>query len=386
VSAPGHLAENLTRFGRLLRDAGLPIGTDRILDALRTLEVVGLARRDDVYWALHAVFVCRRDQHAVFDHAFRLFWREPGGLEDALAALLPRQRGPAPSPIPRRLAEAWRAPRRAPAEASAKREPAASASERERLRHTDFGQMSAAELRRARELAASLRFGVAERPTRRLRPHPRGRRLDARRTLRAGLRSGGADIPLRWREPRRRPPPLVVLCDVSGSMQPYASVLLHFLHALANTRARVETFLFGTRLTRVTRALRQRDPELALGELGARLSDWSGGTRIGSCLREFNLRWARRLLAQGAVVLLVTDGLEREVKTVLATEAERLARACLRLVWLNPLLGFAGFEARAAGIRALLPHVDELRPAHDLASLEDLAQALGSELPRRVRA
>jgi hypothetical protein len=382
-------------FARLLREAGLPIGTDRILDAVRTAAAVGIARREDFYWALHAALVSRRDQRELFDAAFRLFWREPGGPGEAALtpAALRARRGEAPEERAgaRRAAEAWRAsrgqrppepPEGAPAPP---REIGLAASELELLSRKDFARMSAPELRRARELVARLDLGAAPLPTRRLRPDPRGRRVDGRAMLRASLRSGGRDLPLRWRAPSRRPPPLVVLCDISGSMESYSRLLLHFFHALVGARPRVEIFLFGTRLSHVTRALRQRDPDLALARLGAEVRDWSGGTRIAHSLHEFNLRWSRRVLAQGAWVLLVSDGLEREPGPELAREAARLRRSCQRLVWLNPLVGYQGFEPRARGIQALWNEVDEVRPVHNLESLEALARALREPEPRGMR-
>jgi hypothetical protein len=394
AAARSQLAAHVLRFGRLLRDAGLPIGTDRILDAVRTAAAVGIERREDFYWALHAALVSRRDQRELFDAAFRLFWREPGDPGEALPAP-PRRPRPGAEPEPAaaalRAAEAWRAsrarhlPEPLPDAEEAAHEGGLAASELERLSRRDFARMSAQELRRARERIARLRLAAATLPTRRLRPEPRGHRVDVRAALRASLRSGGRDLPLRWRAPRRRPPPLVVLCDISGSMERYSRVLLHFFHALVGARPRVEVFLFGTRLSHVTRALHQRDPDLALARLGAEVVDWSGGTRIARSLREFNLRWSRRVLAQGALVLLVTDGLEREVGPELAREAARLRRSCRRLVWLNPLVGYPGFEPRARGIQALLPEVDEVRPVHDLESLEQLARALGGLEPRGAR-
>jgi uncharacterized protein with von Willebrand factor type A (vWA) domain len=249
-------------------------------------------------------------------------------------------------------------------------------SDRELLRTKDFEQMTAEEIREAEAAVERMRLPVRDLPTRRLRPDPRGDRIDPRASLRAALRAGRSSIPLRWRSTASRPPAVVALCDVSGSMARYSRMLLRFLHALADDRDRVHCFTFGTRLTNVTRFLRHRDPDAALAAVGRAVGDWEGGTRIGACLREFNLRWARRLLGQGALVLLITDGLDRDEARGLAEETERLRRSCRRLVWLNPLLRFAGFEPRAAGIRAILPHVHELRPVHDLRSLEQLAEAL----------
>jgi uncharacterized protein with von Willebrand factor type A (vWA) domain len=252
----------------------------------------------------------------------------------------------------------------------------------ETLRRKDFAQMSAAELEHARRLIADLRMPDDETFTRRFAASSRGR-IDLARTLRASVRSGGDLIELRFRAPRTRKPPIVVLVDISGSMSDYSRPLLQFLHALTAKRRNVSSFLFGTRLTNVARALKTRDADEALALCSQSASDWSGGTRIASALEEFNKRWSRRVLSQGAVVLLVTDGLEREGGGVLTREIDRLHRSCRRLIWLNPLLRFGGFEARAAGIRAMLPHVDEMRPVHDLASLQSLCLALTEQ--RRSR-
>jgi hypothetical protein len=372
------LVANLMHFGRLLRGAGLPVGPERVLSALRAAEAVGVERRDDFYCALHAVFVNRREHHEVFDEAFRLFWREPLGAEAALGALAPRVRAPvAPraAPAARRVGEALAPARPAVPQGERRVDVALGWSDVEALRRKDFEQMSAEELRRTKEAVARLSLPLPEITTRRLRADPRGARVDLRATLRAALRSGGG-IPLRWRSVLRRPPALVVLCDVSGSMERYTRVLLHFLHALTGDRERVYSFLFGTRLSHVTRQLRGRDPDQAMGHIAA-LADFGGGTRIGACLREFNLRWSRRLCAQGALCLLITDGLDRDAGRGIAAEAARLRRSCRRLIWLNPLLRYEGFEPLAAGVRALLPHVDEMRPVHNLESLEELARALG---------
>jgi hypothetical protein len=373
-------------FARLLRRAGLSLGPDRVLDGVRTAAAVGLRDRADFYWALHAVFVSRPEDRALFRQAFELFWRERGGRDDALAALLPRvDRSQAPGrrrASSRRVAEAFSRPsplrpRPDPGEPTGLAMHAI-ASDRETLRSRDFAEMSADEVRRARALIAALRLPLADRPTRRFRTRGRGRRVDVRASLRASLRGGGADLPILYREPIARPPPLVVLCDISGSMSPYARMLLHFCHALVSGRKRVHVFVFGTRLSNVTRTLRERDVDAALASLGREVPDWSGGTRIGEALREFNRRWSRRLLAQGATVLLLSDGLDCGSSQQLGFEADRLHRSCRRLIWLNPLLRYPAFEPRAEGIRALLPHVDAFRPAHDLRSLEDLAAALAS--------
>lgn len=381
MKATGHLAENIVHFARTLRAAGMKVGPGRVHAALHAATLVGVASREDLYWALHATLVSREEERALFHQAFQRFWREPGVAVPPLPGsrvLPPAQR---PPPGSRRVEDALAgsaAPRRQVEREV--REAFMAWSPVEALRTRDFEQLSAEELREAEAAISALRLPVPELPTRRLRPDPRGRRLDPRATLRAVLRSGGSTIPLRWRSPRSRPPAVVALCDVSGSMTRYARLLLRFLHALARDRPRVYAFTFGTRLTEVSRLLRHRDPDAALAAVGRAVPDWDGGTRIGACLREFNLRWSRRLLAQGAVVLLFTDGLDREGAHGLAEEADRLRRSCRRLIWLNPLLRYAEFEPRAAGIRAMLPCVDEFRPVHDLESLGQLAEALG-EVP-----
>jgi uncharacterized protein with von Willebrand factor type A (vWA) domain len=381
------LADNVVRFARTLRAAGLRVGPGRAHDAARAVAEVGVASREDFYWALHATLVARADERAVFDEAFRLFWREPD--RPFAPPPLPDLRVPARAPrdAERRVAEALGAERgaaRASPRAIEEESVAVSWSAREALRTKDFEQMTAAELAEAERAVEALRLPLREVRTRRLARDPRGERVDPRASLRAMLRTGPAAIPLRWRRATTRPPVVVALCDVSGSMSRYARVVLRFLHALARRRGRVHAFTFATRLTNASRPLRHRDPDAALAAIGRLVPDWDGGTRIGAALREFNLRWSRRLLAQGALVLLVTDGLDRDAGHGLAAETRRLRRSCRRLVWLNPLLRFAGFEPRAAGIRAMLPHVDELRPVHDLESLTRLAEALGE--PLRVRA
>jgi uncharacterized protein len=377
----GRLAGNVVRFARILRAAGLPVGTGRIRDALRALEAVGVERRDDFYWALHAVFVNRHEQHEIFDQAFHAFWRQPHEqLASVLGTLLPRVPGPPADPLDRlrRVSEALAPPRREQREVPVELDATLTYSDREVLLRKDFDQMSAEELRRARAIMARLRLPVGDVATRRLRAHPRGRRIDPRASMRATLRLGGDSVALRWRAPARRPPPLVVMCDISGSMGRYSRVLLHFVHAVTNDRHRVHTFLFGTRLTNVTRYLKHRDVDVALARISRVVADWSGGTRIGACLAEFNRLWGRRVLGQGAVVLLITDGLDRDAGHGLGAEMERLAKSCRRLIWLNPLLRFGEFEPRAQGIRVMLPHVDELRPVHNLESLASLAEALSS--------
>jgi uncharacterized protein with von Willebrand factor type A (vWA) domain len=380
MTEPGdRLAENVVHFVRLLRGAGLRLGPASAVDALAAAAAVNLFHKAELYWALHATLVRRAEDHDLFDQAFRLFWRDPLGADAALSLLLPRARLPARPGASRRVSEAFRPPD-APAETSRRERVEVDAtltfSPDEVLRTRDFDDMSAAELARARAAVARMQLLLRPVTTRRFHPDPRGHRIDLRRTLRASLRTLGESATLERRARRRRAPPLVVLCDISGSMGRYAEVLLTFLHTLSAARARVHTFLFATRLSNVTRTLRHRDVDEALRRCGREVVDWAGGTRLHACLAEFNRVWARRLLGQGAIVLLVTDGLDRDPDDGLADEAARLHRSCRRLIWLNPLLRYAGFEPRARGVRALLPHVDEHRPVHDLASLEELARAL----------
>jgi uncharacterized protein with von Willebrand factor type A (vWA) domain len=247
-------------------------------------------------------------------------------------------------------------------------------SQAETLRSKDFAQMSAEEIEEARKAIKRLMMPEDKRRTRRFAPGGQRVRIDARRSFRRSLQPGGV-IDLEFRSPVDRPPPVVALCDISGSMNEYTRLFLHFLHVLGETR-RVSTFLFGTRLTNVTRAMRVRDPDDALARCSALAVDWSGGTRIGEALARFNRDWSRRVLGQGAITVLITDGLERDSLNRLEAEMERLAKSSRRIIWVNPLLRFADFAAKAGGIRAMLPYVDSFRPMHNLASMADLCQAL----------
>ncbi len=394
LSAPstGRLAVNVMHFCRMLRAAGLPVGPGQTLAALGAVQAVGVEHREDFYWALHAALVDRRDRREVFDQAFHLFWRDPDLLKRAVVLALPATQGLREEErrIARRVAAALVRDRRPgigdspdrPQPPEVELDAALTVSTDEVLRRRDFEQMSADEIARAERAIAAMRLPVRDAPTRRFTPDPTGVRLDLRRTLRRSLGGGGAVIDLARRRPRRRPPPLVVLCDISGSMSRYSRLLLHFLHALASDRDRVHAFVFGTRLTSITRTLRHRDVDDALAGVGGTVQDWNGGTRIGCCLADFNQWWSRRVLGQGAVVLLITDGLERDDPALLACAMERLHKSCRRLIWLNPLLRWDGYAPRAQGARAMLPHVDEFRPVHSLDSLQALADAL-SRAPRR---
>lgn len=374
------LTERVTDFARLLRRAGLPTGPGDVLNAVGALAAVDVTRPDEFFWALHAVFVIRGEHRPTFYEAFRLFWSDRPPSNAVLEKLLSLSKVPVPErpPLRQRLAEAWAEgdPGAGPERERVEVDLRMTYSEREALSEKDFEQMSIAEIEAAREAIARMPLPIRDLPTRRRRPHPAGSEVDLRRTHRAMLRAGGATIPLEWRARRQRPPTLVVLCDISGSMSGYTRMLLHFLHTLTNDRDRVHTFLFGTRLTNATRHLRHRDVDVALERLSHVVKDWDGGTRIGTCIEEFNRSWSRRVLGQGAVVLLITDGLDREGGEGLGAAMDRLHRSCRRLLWLNPLLRYEEFQPEAQGIRAILPHVDDFRPVHSLNSLRELAQAL----------
>lgn len=384
----GKIAANIMHFGRVLRAAGLPVGPAKVLDAFRAVEAVGLGNRQDFYWTLHAVFVNRRDQREIFDQAFHIFWRNPRLLERMTALVLPSFVDPTSAPeteeINRRLAEALKGDQPNAGEDGSDEddEPDVTVdavmtwSAREILQEMDFEKMSSDELNQVKRAIARMRLPIMEVPTRRFHRDPSGARIDMRATLRSALRSGGATIPLQYRKRRRRHPPLVVLCDISGSMSRYSRMILHFLHAITNDRDRVHTFLFGTRLTNVTRYLRYKDVDDALDRVSDAVDDWSGGTRIGHCLRDFNIKWSRRTLSQGAVVLLITDGLDRDAADGLEDQIERIHKSCRRLIWLNPLLRYDRYEPKSLGARALLPHVDDFRSVHNLQSLQQLADVL----------
>jgi uncharacterized protein len=376
----GALAQNIVHFARALREAGVPLGPGAILDALAAVEAAGFGDRGDFRATLHAVFIKKHEHSLLFDQAFEIFWKRQGLLDKLIALLSPK----APSEAKPRSAEAgasrvadalFKAQPKEPRELNAiDLDARFTMSEKEILRSKDFAQMSAAEIDEARKLIKAMSMPEDRRRTRRFAPSAKRLRVDARKSFRRSLQPGGA-IDVVFRAPIRRPPPVVALCDISGSMSEYTRLFLHFLHALGETR-RVSTFLFGTRLTNVTRAMRARDPDQALAQCATLAVDWSGGTRIGEALNRFNREWSRRVLGQGAIVLLFTDGLEREGVEQLGVEMERLRKSSRTVIWVNPLLRFDGFSAKAQGVRAILPHVDEFRPIHNLASMADLAHAL----------
>jgi uncharacterized protein with von Willebrand factor type A (vWA) domain len=376
------LADNVVHFARVLRRAGMPIGPARVLDALHALQVVGVERRDDFYYALSTVLVDRHDQQAIFDQAFDLFWRDPSRAlqSQQLRDLLGGVRSPAgaESPLAPRVAQAMRPIAQRPAASDGTApdigfDATLTMSRREVLHTRDFAAMTPDELAETRRLISAMRMPLPDIPSRRAKAVLRGKRVDLRGTLSRMIKAADGFVELRHRTARPRPATLVILCDISGSMDSYTRMLLHFIHAVSNSGSRVHTFLFGTRLSNITRSLRDRDVDIALAQVSRRVADWAGGTRIGACLREFNRCWARRLLGQGAVGDEQHDG---DDAGALGDEMERLSLSCRRLIWLNPLLRYARFEARPAGIRAMLPHVDLFLPVHNLNSLASLRTAL----------
>jgi hypothetical protein len=379
----GRIADNILQFARLLRAAGLPVGPEKVVRATEAVLAAGIEDPKVLYWTLHAVLVNRRTEREIFNQAFVLFWRDPGFLDQMLSLMLPSfgadPAAPAKPPLSRRMAESLfkgEAERTLREEERLEIEASETWSDLEVLRSKDFEQMSAAELRAARREIARMRLPLEEIRTRRFEPSARGERIDLRHILRETGTKGEDHLRPSFKRRRWRRPPLVVLCDISGSMDAYARILLHFLHALTNDRDRVHAFLFGTRLSNITRCLRNRDPDLAISKVSQDVQDWSGGTRIGHALEEFNRLWARRVLGQNALVLLITDGLDREGGAGLGEAARRLRASCRRLVWLNPLMRYDGYAPLAAGARALAPHAHETRSCHNLASLADLTRAL----------
>ncbi|WP_137930016.1 vWA domain-containing protein [Mesorhizobium comanense] len=384
ATADGRIADNIVYFARTLRKAGMRVGPASVKDAIEAVLAAGIGSRDDFYWTLHAVLVSRHEDHATFDEAFRLFWKSRELIEKLLAMFSPvaldAREKQKPRAAENRVSQAMfeghqksQPPREIPEiEVDAR----FTFSGNELLRGKDFAQMNAAEMADARKAISALRLPVDLVRTRRFKADAHGRRIDPRAMMRSAARTGGELILPKFRSAREVHPPLVVLADISGSMSQYTRIFLHFLHALTEKRRRVHTFVFGTRLTNLTRQMRHRDPDAALADCSAAVKDWSGGTRIGDTLAEFNLVWSRRVLGQGAVVLLITDGLERDDVAGLSQEMERLRKSCRRLIWLNPLLRFDGFQARARGVRAMLPHVDEFRSVHNLDALADLCASL----------
>jgi uncharacterized protein with von Willebrand factor type A (vWA) domain len=390
------LGHNITHFARALRAAGVPVGPGQVIDAVRAVAAAGFTSREDFFYALRASLVTRPEHLAVFAQIFRLYWRDPRYMEHMMAMMLPAircvQEDRGAQPAEKRAAEALLdgVARDTPETAHDETDEiqididaSATMSPEERLRQLDFEQMSTSEIAEAKRMLARLRLPVKPFASRRGIASPQGARIDMRRSMRGALRHGGEMRRIHRKAPRDRWPNLVVLCDISGSMSQYSRMVLHFLHAVANQKgagwAQMHAFTFGTRLTNITRHLATRDVDAALAAAGRQAQDWEGGTRIGACLHAFNRDWSRRVMGQGAVVLLITDGLDRDAPADLAREMERLHLSSRRLMWLNPLLRWDGFAAKAQGIRAMLPHVDAFRAGHSIATLDELAEAISRQ-------
>ncbi|MDX2265727.1 MAG: VWA domain-containing protein [Hyphomicrobiales bacterium] len=377
----GRIAENILYFGRMLRAAGLPVGPRQTVLATEAVLAAGVEDVKTLFWTLHAVFVSKRSEADIFNQAFHLFWRDPGYVQQLMSVMVPSlKREPrTQDAMARRLAESLmsrKAAEAAPERDELRFEATGTFSGAEVLQSKDFEQMSAEELRLAREAVKHMGLAMAEMRTRRFAPASRGERLNVRAMLKAMGAHGPDALRPMWRARAWRRPPLVALCDISGSMDAYARVFLHFLYTVANDRERVSAFLFGTRLTNISRALRNRDPDAAIAKASRAAPDWAGGTRIGESLSEFNRLWARRVLGQNATVLLITDGLDRSGGEGVAAAARRLRASSRRLIWLNPLLRYDEYAPLAAGARELTKHVSETRPCHNLRSMADLVAAL----------
>jgi len=364
------IVSHVVTFGRVLREAGLEIGPGRVADALRALDAVDLARQEDVYFSLRQTFVSRHDELDLFDRAFSAWFLR--------APVLPPVRTRTATEIASRVGEAPAERLRARDEDEPEQgEPLElGASGQELLRNKDFAELTGDELRRIRELIARIARTRPHRRSRRRASDPRGDRLDVRRMIRRSLRAGGDPLDRPFRARKNVPRKLVVLCDVSGSMDSYARALLLFLHAVVGAGRGVEAFAFGTRLSRLTPDLATRDPDAALARCTEAVVDWGSGTRIGASLREFNEVYGRRALSRGAIVLIVSDGWEREDPELVGREMAKLARAAYAVVWVNPLKGNPQYQPLAGGMRAALPYVDRFLPGHNLRSLEELATVL----------
>jgi uncharacterized protein with von Willebrand factor type A (vWA) domain len=381
-ASESRIAENVVLFCRTLRRAGLSIGPGQVIDACDAIVHTGIERRDDFRVALRAVLVNDPSQFPLFEQAFHVYFRNPRLLERMMGLLLPTLQqeggGDDGEAAIRRLHEAISAPgdRRENEDVVIEIDHAGSYSDRELLRQKDFEAMSLDELRDAQALLRESMEFVRRIPTRRYRTDPYGKRFDLRKSMQLMLRNSGQLVELAHKKRRLRPPELVLICDISGSMSRYSRMFLHFAHALSASRLPVHAFVFGTRLTNITHWLVGRDVDRALARVSAEVRDWDGGTRIADCLQRFNVDWSRRVLSGRSVVVLLSDGLERDSSSDLAFQAARLQRSADEVIWLNPMLRFDGFEPLAYGIRTILPHVDRFLPAHNVDGLAELGRLL----------
>jgi len=352
---------------------------------VQAVNLIGLANRLDFYWTLHAVFVSHPRQRLIFDQAVEVFWKNHKILERSIAGLLPEIRVPQseekPKELARRLSESLYlnqplASSENDQEQQIELKASATYSDRERLQQTDFDAMSKEEMEKAKQVVAKMRLAFDQIKTRRKEIHAAGNMLNMRKTLSQSLRSGNDVIDLVHNRNKRQMMPVIVLCDISGSMIEYSRVILHFSHVMALARSKVWSFVFGTRLSNITRYMKFRDVDRALDAVAQNVEDWYGGTRIADCLLDFNRVWVRRLPLHQSIVLLVTDGLDRSESNDLEAQISRLHRSCKQLIWLNPLLRYAAFEPKVNSIRTLLRHVDAFLPVHNLNSMQNLSELL----------
>ena len=380
-------ADHVIAFGRVLRRLGFTVGPSHIALALEAIQRVGVHSKEDVYHALRTCLVQRREELDLFDQAFAIFWKAPSAIPEVMKWLLKTSQVPdaAANKGFNRIHEAIQEKKQrppassdTPSEKKVEIEEIVTYSPSELLRKKDFAAFTNQELAEARRHLARLRWSLPPYPTRRLTPAARGHRLDIRKTTRLGIHQGGEFIHLKRKGPRKKMRPIVMLCDISGSMERYARIMLHFMHSVIQHQHRVESFVFGTRLSRITHQLKHKEIDEALDGVSKHVVDWSGGTKIGDCIKTFNYTWLRRVLRSSSIVLIISDGWDRGDTRMLHAEMGRLSRSCYRLYWLNPLMGFEGYEPLTLGMQAALPYVDELLPIHNLHSIEQLVAAISS--------
>jgi hypothetical protein len=386
---PGNnLLDHVLAFGLLLREMGVDVSPGQMLELVQALEHVPIYDKQGFKDTCRCLLVLRREDLLLFEQAFTFFWRRPGA-PDGQGVFLPdagmtthKLRRPKPKRVGGQNDEQEQQEQEQEIEETV----ILTYSATERLRSKDFADFTWEEVQACKDMLKQMEWRIDERPTRRRRRAANGKQIDMRRLIRHNLRFGGEPIQMVWKEIKTEQRPLVVLCDISGSMERYSRILLQFVHTISNGLHDVEAFVFGTRLTRITRQLHRRDIDESIQEVSKHVIDWSGGTRIGDSIKEFNFRWARRVLGRGAVVLIISDGWDRGDTTLLSKEMDRLQRSCHRLIWLNPLLGAAGYEPLTKGIQAALPYVDDFLAVHNLVALEQLGALLakiGSGRPSR---
>ena len=375
----GHISAHLVGFVHLLRSMGILVGSGQLIDLAQGLTFVSLTDREALHDAARCTLITKPEDLPLFEAAFGFYFRPISGFDPAQMAI----------PIVRIPQRPLRIPRKKPVAGENPGDDSNDTEEHkvgvtlaytasETLRTRDFGSFSYDEVQQARVMMRQMRWRPAMRRTRRTQRTKQRGRVDMRRVIRDSLRFGGEPVHLAYRRPRQRQRPLVVLCDISGSMDRYSRMLLQFVHTLNEGVGMVESFVFGTRLTRVTRLLRSKDVDDAVALVSKQVLDWSGGTRIGNTIREFNVKWSRRVMSRGPVVLIISDGWDRGDPTLLSKEMARLQRSCHRLIWLNPLLGNARYQPLTQGMQAALPYIDDFLPVHNLLSVEQLGQTLAT--------